>query len=185
MERAGWAVARAARQVLGRAYGARILVIAGRGNNGADGRVAARRLASWGAAVRVAEVADAGPGRRKLGRPCDLVVDAAYGTGLSRPYQPPDPGPAPVLAVDIPSGLSGLTGTGQAMAAEATVTFAAYKPGLLLGDGPRAGGPGRAGRHRPGPAGRRAGRHVAAGGRRSGSASRRGVATPTNGRPRS
>jgi hypothetical protein len=72
-------------------------------------------------------------------------VDAAYGTGLSRPYAPPDPGTAPVLAVDIPSGLSGLTGrpvvdpatgAGGAVRAARTVTFAAYKPGLLLGDGP-------------------------------------------------
>jgi NAD(P)H-hydrate epimerase len=65
----------------------------------------------------------------------DLVVDAAYGTGLSRPFQPADPGATPVLAVDIPSGLSGLTGTGESMTAERTVTFAAYKPGLLLGEG--------------------------------------------------
>ncbi len=38
------------------------------------------------------------------------MIDAAYGTGLERPYSPPAPGRMPVLAVDIPSGLSGLTG---------------------------------------------------------------------------
>ena len=132
--RAGFAVAGAARRLMGGAYGRRVLVIAGRGNNGADGRVAAGWLDRWGARVRVAEPSAFAPGEH-LGA-CDLVVDAAYGTGLSRPYHPPDPGVVPVLAVDIPSGLSGLTGTGSAMTATRTVTFASYKPGLLLGDGP-------------------------------------------------
>ena len=134
IERAGYAVAAAARRMLGGTYGKRILVIAGRGNNGADGRVAARHLAARGAKVTVLEPSAVEPGVR-LG-PADLIVDAAFGTGLSRPYEPPDPGDIPVLAVDIPSGLSGLTGEGTAMAARATVTFAAYKPGLLLGAGP-------------------------------------------------
>lgn len=141
VERAGFAVAGAARRIMGGAYGRRVIVVAGRGNNGADGRVAARWLGGWGAAVTVVDPSELPPGARleraggRLER-ADLVVDAAYGTGLSRPYQPPEPGPVPVLAVDIPSGLSGLTGTGAAMTAAATVTFAAYKPGLLLGDGP-------------------------------------------------
>lgn len=139
VERAGFAVARAARRLLGGAYGRRVVVVAGRGNNGADGRVAARRLAAWGAAVNVIEASSLGGGERLPA--ADLVIDAAYGTGLTRPYDPPDPGDAPVLAVDIPSGLSGLTGQGEAMAARATVTFAAYKPGLLLGEGPGRTGP--------------------------------------------
>jgi NAD(P)H-hydrate epimerase len=154
IERAGYCVARTARRMLGGAYGRRINVIAGRGNNGADGRAAARVLAAWGASVRVTEAGDpsaggpAGPVER--GRPgVDLVVDAAYGTGLSRPYAPPDPQGAPVLAVDIPSGLSGLTGhpvrdaggAGDAVRATRTVTFAAWKPGLLLGEGPDRTGP--------------------------------------------
>ncbi|HEX6595429.1 MAG TPA: NAD(P)H-hydrate dehydratase, partial [Acidimicrobiales bacterium] len=57
-------------------------------------------------------------------------------------YQAPDPGETPVLAVDIPSGVDGLTGEAGdgAVWADRTVTFAALKPGLLLGDGPdRAG----------------------------------------------
>jgi hydroxyethylthiazole kinase-like uncharacterized protein yjeF len=132
VERAGFAVARAARRLMGGAYGRRVVVLAGRGNNGADGRVAARWLSHWGARVRVVDAAAAGAGRLPAS---DLVVDAAYGTGLSRPYDPPDPAGAPVLAVDIPSGLSGLTGAGRSMAAEVTVTFGAYKPGLLLGEG--------------------------------------------------
>jgi hydroxyethylthiazole kinase-like uncharacterized protein yjeF len=95
--------------------------------------------------VSVVDAADLGGGEQ-VG-PADLVIDAAYGTGLSRPYAPPDPGGAPVLAVDIPSGLSGLTGLpvgdgegGGAIRATRTVTFAAYKPGLLLGQGPEHAG---------------------------------------------
>lgn len=138
VERAGFAVALAARRMMGGAYGRRVVVVAGRGNNGADGRVAARWLGHWGAALSVVDPSALRPGEHP--GPADLIVDAAYGTGLSRPYSPPDPGPVPVLAVDIPSGLSGLTGTGVAMTASRTVTFASYKPGLLLGDGPgRAG----------------------------------------------
>ncbi|MBV9660628.1 MAG: NAD(P)H-hydrate dehydratase [Acidimicrobiales bacterium] len=134
VERAGFAVARAAHRMLGGSYGRRCVVIAGRGNNGNDGRVAARRLSAWGAQVRLVE-----PDTTRL-PPADLVIDAAYGTGLSRPYHPPDPGVAPVLAVDIPSGLSGLTGSGDALRAGRTVTFAAIKPGLLLGEGPDKSG---------------------------------------------
>ena len=134
VERAGYAVAGAARRMLGRTYGRRIVVVAGRGNNGADGRVAAGLLSRWGAAVRVLDAGSLAGGSKLP--PADLVIDAAYGTGLSREYAPPDPGSTPVLAVDIPSGLSGLTGTGSCMAASRTVTFAAYKPGLLIGDGP-------------------------------------------------
>ena len=133
IDRAGYAVARAARRLMGGAYGRRVVVVAGRGNNGADGRVAARRLASWGAGVRTLDASSLTSGETLPD--ADLVIDAAYGTGLSRPYEPPDPAGRPVLAVDIPSGLSGLTGAGQAMPARATVTFAALKPGLLLGPG--------------------------------------------------
>jgi NAD(P)H-hydrate epimerase len=141
IERAGFAVARAARQLLGGSYGRRVIVVAGRGNNGADGRAAARVLAQRGVAVSVLEASEVPAGERLA--PADLVVDAAYGTGLSRPYGPPDPGGTPVLAVDIPSGLSGLTGRpigGAAVRAIRTVTFAAYKAGLLVGDGPEHAG---------------------------------------------
>src|SRR5262245_22042229 len=51
MERAGWAVARAAAGLTGGAAGRRAVVVSGRGNNGGDGFVAARRLERWGAAV--------------------------------------------------------------------------------------------------------------------------------------
>ena len=138
VERAGNAVAGASRRLLGGTYGKRVVVVAGPGNNGADGRVAARILARSGAAVRIIEVKQIHPGERLPD--ADLVIDAAFGTGLSRPYSPPDPGDAAVLAVDIPSGVSGETGLpiggGQAVRADATVTFAAFKPGLLIGEGP-------------------------------------------------
>src|SRR5207302_1526694 len=73
---------------------------------------------------------------------CDLVVDAAYGTGFRGDYEAPDPGDAAVLAVDIPSGVDGLTGVAGdgAVVADLTVTFAALKPGLLLADGPAHAG---------------------------------------------
>ena len=132
VSRAGAAVARAAVELLGGTYGRRVVVVAGRGNNGADGREAARRLRRRG--VRV-HVVDATPSPRLPD--CDLVVDAAYGTGFRGTWDAPDPGATPVLAVDIPSGVDGRTGeaAGGALAAQATVTFAALKPGLLLGRG--------------------------------------------------
>ncbi len=136
--RAGAGVARAARAALGGAYGKRIVVVAGKGNNGNDGRAAAVQLVRRGASVRVVDAGEVGPGGRLPD--ADLVIDAAYGTGLGRPYRAPEPGGAPVLAVDIPSGLSGLTGEtvseGDSVTAATTVTLASLKPGLLLGDGP-------------------------------------------------
>lgn len=138
VDRAGFAVAHAARRLMGGTYGRRVVVVAGPGNNGADGRVAAQWLTRWGATAHVIDALSASSA--KVLPAADLVVDAAFGTGLSRPYLPPDPGDAPLLAVDIPSGLSGVTGLpvvdGGAVTADATVTFAAYKPGLLVGRGP-------------------------------------------------
>ena len=138
IERAGAAVARAAVDLLGGTYGRRVVVVAGKGNNGADGRAAARRLAARGVRVEVLDAAAVPP---RLPR-ADLVVDAAYGTGFRGGWAPPDPAGAPVLAVDIPSGVDGLTGEvgGGALAAARTVTFAALKPGLLLGAGPALAG---------------------------------------------
>src|SRR6056297_1694802 len=85
IDRAGTALAWEIRSMLGGTYGRRVVVVAGPGNNGADGRVAARRLARWGARVSVVEAVDA-PSTLPH---ADLVVDAAFGTGLSRPYTPP------------------------------------------------------------------------------------------------
>lgn len=136
--RAGAAVARAARRLLGGTYGRTVNVIAGKGNNGADGRAAGHLLAAAGTRVRMFPAAN---GPRALPR-CDLVIDAAYGTGFRGEWTAPEVGAAPVLAVDIPSGVDGLTGAaveGVLPAAE-TVTFAALKPGVVIGRGRQLAG---------------------------------------------
>jgi ADP-dependent NAD(P)H-hydrate dehydratase / NAD(P)H-hydrate epimerase len=138
VERAGSAVARSALRMLGGSYGRTVNVIVGSGNNGADGRVAARRLADRGVRVRVYEV-DAAPVALP---PADLVIDAAYGTGFHGRWTPPDIGDTPVLAVDIPSGVDAHTGRadGPVMPATRTVTFAALKMGLLAPPGSELAG---------------------------------------------
>lgn len=137
MRRAGYAVAVAAKQMMGGAYGRRVVLVAGSGNNGNDGRICAAWLRSWGAAVLEVPASGAaevflGPGR------CDLVIDAAYGIGLRGPWSPPVVMDVPVLAVDLPSGLDATTGAipGGILVADRTVTFAAVKSGMLFGDGP-------------------------------------------------
>lgn len=133
IDRAASAVAWAAIDLLGGTYGRRVVVLAGPGNNGNDGRVAAQKLERRGVRTTVVDALDA-PATLPA---ADLVIDAAFGTGLSRGYDPPDPAGAPVLAVDIPSGVHGLTGEvmSGALDAVATVSFAALKPGLILADG--------------------------------------------------
>jgi len=160
MERAGLAVAIAATE-MGAGYGSVVAVLAGTGNNGGDGFVAARHLRKRGAAVtayclgyprrdfsaaRLAAIAAEHAGVRivPLGapQPADLVVDALFGSGF-RDLLPPRVVPwtgtsAPVLAVDLPSGLDGASGQvrGAAFTATRTVTFHARKTGHLLGEGP-------------------------------------------------
>ncbi|MFM7069791.1 MAG: NAD(P)H-hydrate dehydratase [Actinomycetes bacterium] len=138
VRRAATAVASAAVHMLGGTYGRRVAVVAGPGNNGADGRVAAALLERRGVRCTVWSVDDA----PAVLPPCDLVIDAAFGTGFRGSYVFPDVGGAPVLAVDVPSGVSGATGvvSGVPARAQRTVTFAAWKPGLLLGDGPELSG---------------------------------------------
>ena len=163
IERAGEAIAAQARQMLGSCYGKRVLVLVGKGNNGKDGKSAARRLSFWGAQVifvdAVAEEgAEAGVGEgAEVGVGFDLIIDAAYGTGLSRLHvlpaglasladvsaESPEAIPSaqsprpPILAVDIPSGVHGVTGEvlGEALKADRTITFGAHKPGQLFGAG--------------------------------------------------
>ena len=141
IERAGSALARTALNMMGGGYGRRVTVLAGKGNNGADGRAAAQRLRRRGVRVAVIDAADAPDSLP----PAHLAIDAAYGTGLRRAYSPPLPAPAldnpdqaaPILAADIPSGVNGLTGeiVGEPWTADQTVTFGALKPGLVLHPG--------------------------------------------------
>jgi hydroxyethylthiazole kinase-like uncharacterized protein yjeF len=153
MQAAGAAVARAIRA---RFRPRRVLVLAGPGNNGGDGYVAARLLEAAGWDVAVAAFAPPRPGSdaalaaaawRGPMRPCTvesvaragLVVDALFGAGLSRDL-PEDARAllravcAPVVAVDVPSGVEGATGAvcGHAPQAALTVTFGRLKPGHLL-----------------------------------------------------
>jgi ADP-dependent NAD(P)H-hydrate dehydratase / NAD(P)H-hydrate epimerase len=137
--RAGNALAATAVRMLGGgAYGRRVVVVVGKGNNGADGRAAAERLRRRGAEILVLDAAEATDPLPAA----DLVIDAAYGTGFHGDYHAPDPRGAPVLAADIPSGVDGRTGVAceGAVKAQVTVTFAALKPGLLFGDGPAHAG---------------------------------------------
>jgi NAD(P)H-hydrate epimerase len=122
IQRAGAAVARVALEEMGGAYGRRVVVVAGKGNNGADGRAAAAMLRRRGVRVAVLDAAI----RPDVLPPCDLVIDAAYGTGFRGTYEAPDPGDAIVLAVDVPSG---------SVRADVTVTFAALKPQLVFDRG--------------------------------------------------
>lgn len=129
--RAGWQVARQAQRMMGGSYGRRVAVVAGPGNNGNDGRLAAQYLADWGAKVCVVAPGDSVPSS-------DLVIDAAYGAGFRGSYEAPDVGEARVLSVDLPTGLFGDTGESvpRPVRAEATVTFSAYKPAHFLKSGP-------------------------------------------------
>ncbi|UDL90510.1 NAD(P)H-hydrate dehydratase [Mesorhizobium sp. PAMC28654] len=137
----------------------RIHVLCGPGNNGGDGYVVARLLAESGvdtriwatgvpkpgsdAALAAAECSiDALPLSEFHAEAGSIVVDALYGAGLSKPLsgdaaRAVDIAAAldlPVVAVDLPSGLSGENGDslGKAFRAEVTVTFVRKKPGHLL-----------------------------------------------------
>jgi ADP-dependent NAD(P)H-hydrate dehydratase / NAD(P)H-hydrate epimerase len=147
VDRAGGAVARAARRLLGGVYGRRVVVVCGKGNNGADGVVAAHRLNAWGVRADVIRLADGidSPGLARALARADLAIDAMFGTGLRGPLTGPAATVAealeaegvPVLAVDIPSGVEGLTGavSGPAVRAVVTVCMAALKPGVLFEPG--------------------------------------------------
>ncbi|MDQ3766388.1 MAG: NAD(P)H-hydrate dehydratase, partial [Actinomycetota bacterium] len=165
MDRAGRAVARAAIREAGGRYGRRAEVVCGRGNNGGDGFVAARELARSGLSVRCLVVGDlagiSGSAGEHLARaakvveilpwagaglrPCDIIVDALFGTGFrgraegdaAYAIEAMNEGGAPVVAVDIPSGVSGVTGAveGPAVTAGVTVVMAAEKLGTAVGAG--------------------------------------------------
>ena len=158
MERAGAAVADAV--AARHPVGSEVAVLAGPGNNGGDGFVAARLLAQRGFNVRLmlaGEVShlkgDAASAAAKWERPiaqphrdgfasASVVVDALFGAGLDRPVEGQawamieamNAQPAPVLAVDLPSGINGSTGAvmGVAVNAAQSVTFFCKKVGHVL-----------------------------------------------------
>lgn len=135
VEAAGTAVALEAQSILGSCYGARVAVLVGPGLNGADGRVAAAWLRSRGAKVDVIETTHQPMELRGF----NLVIDAAFGLGCSRPYGAPIvSGETLVLAVDLPSGVDADSGEllGHPMPADVTVALGAMKPAHV--DGPAA-----------------------------------------------
>jgi NAD(P)H-hydrate epimerase len=165
MERAGRASARQAIRLAGGRYGKRAVVVCGRGNNGGDGIVAARVLHQQGLATRCVLVIDehelSGPARHHLqvlkqsgcalmtrippSFEADVLVDAVFGTGFhgtaegasAHAIEAINRSGAPVLSIDIPSGVNGLTGAieGVAVRADATVALAAEKRGTVLAPG--------------------------------------------------
>ena len=139
MERAGAAAAQLALARFPEAR--RWTLVCGGGANGGDGRVTARRLDEAG---REARIVDAKSGDRDLGDP-DAIVDALFGTGFSGEPRPDaaalieamNASSAPVLAIDLPSGVDASTGevAGAAVQAAATVTFHGVKVGLAVAPG--------------------------------------------------
>jgi len=139
MERAGSAVARIALDLF--ANKRRWTVVCGGGANGGDGRIAARELERAGRDVRIV---DAKAGESDLGEP-DAIVDALFGTGFAGEPRPDaaaliermNDAAAPVLAVDLPSGVDASSGeiAGVAVKAQATVTFHGRKVGLVVAPG--------------------------------------------------
>ena len=181
MEAAGRAAADRIADAFGPLSEKTVAVFCGKGNNGGDGLVAARRLLALGARrVRVVLVSDdlsddAAPNKRLLERwqddtdgdrlalvsfdslsqlgartPADVHVDALLGTGLTSELREPirslvdwmNEQPAPAVALDGPTGLHAGTGAvlGSAVRADLTVTMAARKTGLALGEGPQHAG---------------------------------------------
>ncbi|HTR69571.1 MAG TPA: NAD(P)H-hydrate dehydratase [Mycobacteriales bacterium] len=151
MARAAFALARRCADLLGRVYGARVVVLAGSGGNGGDALYAGAHLARRGARVDAVVLADsAHPGALAACRvagcrlwdagvdpegllgAADLVIDGMVGIGGTGPLRAPmariattlderDPGPL-VVAVDIPSGVTASTGEVPAAAIAADVT---------------------------------------------------------------
>jgi len=175
MQRAGRAVAQAvvdlAQHAIGKREGLSVGIVCGPGNNGGDGYVAARELRDRGhrvACVHVGrEAPTAGDAARAYARwresggqtldvlpdraRFDVVVDALFGIGLSRPLQDGFLDAtrwinrhALVCSIDVPSGLDADRGTWvggvEGVRADATITMIADKPGLHTADGVDAAG---------------------------------------------
>ena len=151
-------------------YGARVVVLAGSGDNGGDALYAGARLARRGAAVTAiapgsrthaggADALRAAGGRlaasdaaHVIGE-ADLIIDGLLGiggqgglrepfAGLARQAEQARQAGATVVAVDLPSGIDADTGAvdGPAVRADVTVTFGVIKPGLLIDPGARHAG---------------------------------------------
>ncbi|MFE1903594.1 NAD(P)H-hydrate dehydratase [Streptomyces gardneri] len=158
MQRAAAGLAAACAGLLPRVYGARVVLLVGSGDNGGDALYAGARLARRGAGVTAVLLGSAAhesglaafraAGGRTTDDPfealaaADLVLDGITGIG-GRGGLRPDAVPiaraargsnAVVVAVDLPSGVDADTGevTGEALRADVTVTFGAYKPALLV-----------------------------------------------------
>jgi hydroxyethylthiazole kinase-like uncharacterized protein yjeF len=154
MERAGAGLAEAIYRFAGPVPA---LVLAGPGNNGGDGYVAARHLAERGVKVRVAVLREPATDAAKWARsqwtgdvepltqetaPAPLIIDSLFGTGLKKGLEPPAEqqllrlsGQAVVsVACDVPSGVQSDTGTelSNVPPFDLTVTFGALKPAHLL-----------------------------------------------------
>ncbi|MEE1672287.1 NAD(P)H-hydrate dehydratase [Agarivorans aestuarii] len=144
----------------------RILVLAGGGNNGGDALVVARLANQAGKQVKVLALGDlermpseaqqalaawkAEGGQLELSKqldwPCDAIIDGVLGIGLNSEVRAPlqalfaqvNQSGVPVLALDLPSGLSADTGKllGCAIKASATICFIAAKQGLFTGQAP-------------------------------------------------
>jgi NAD(P)H-hydrate epimerase len=133
MERAGTAVAREAMTAFPEAR--RFACVCGGGSNGGDGRVAARVLRETG--YEADETTDPDG--------YDVVVDALFGTGFNGEPRPEaaalieriNADPAPVVSIDLPSGVDASTGevAGAVVDADLTVTFHAPKVGLAVAPG--------------------------------------------------
>ncbi|MBK6042168.1 NAD(P)H-hydrate dehydratase [Streptomyces globisporus] len=161
MQRAAAGLAAACGDLLrrnGRVYGSRVLLLVGSGDNGGDALYAGARLARRGAGVRALLLAPdrAHPGGLAAFRAAggqvvdgpdglgvlDLVVDGITGIGgrgglredATELVHTVTRDRTPVISVDLPSGVEADTGEvhGEAVRADATVTFGTYKPGLLI-----------------------------------------------------
>jgi ADP-dependent NAD(P)H-hydrate dehydratase / NAD(P)H-hydrate epimerase len=160
MARAAQGLAVESGRLLGRVYGARVVLLVGAGNNGGDALYAGAALARRGAAVRALLLSadrvhraglmalERAGGRVAVAHPtalagADLVVDGIVGIGGKGGLRESAAELAAAakdlltVAVDVPSGVDADTGAveGESVRADVTVTFGALKPGLLVGAG--------------------------------------------------
>lgn len=135
IDEVGFRVASFMRSTLGPIYGLKILVLVGKGNNGADASATARYLRQFGA--RVDEVNFNWSDAPYSGVGYDLIVDGIFGTGISRPLQGTliKSGSAKVISIDLPSGVN-LANADQdeyCVRADLTLIIGALKEGQLSG----------------------------------------------------